>query len=232
MASIKQITLNAHLRRYLEKELMERVRAAERAYRNAVKAERAENARAAFPSGNRSNTGVSHIAERALERYQQEVVAFTEFLLHQKTPCPQDLLDPVLKMAVEVTGADMGNIQVLDGAEGVLRIKAQRGFKRPFLDFFARVQDGPGSSCGAAMQLAEPVIVEDVRISPIFAGTASLDVLLDAGVQACQSTPVVSPAGQVVGMLSTHYRKPMRPTDRDLELIGQLAAQAAAFLGA
>ena len=232
MASIKQITLNTNLRRYLEEELLERVRTAERAYRNAVKTARKEDARKALPSGNPINTGASHIAERALEQYQRAVAALTELLLDQKTPCPQDLLDPVLKIAVEATRADMGNIQILNRSEGALNIKAQYGFQRPFLDFFARVEDSRGSSCGAALQLAQTVLVDDVRTSPIFAGTASLDVLLDAGVQACQSTPVISPAGELVGMLNTHYRTPTRPTDRDLVLIEQLAVQAAVFLTA
>jgi len=232
MRSSRPTPLNSELRRFLEKELLERVRSAERAYGEATKPERRTNARKALLSGLASDAGVLRVPARAMERYHQALIALSEFLLHQKTTLPQDLLDSVLKVAVEATGADMGNIQTWDRSEGALRIQTQCGFRRPFLDFFARVDDSRGSSCGKALQAAGPVIVEDVRRSAIFAGTASLGVLLDAGVQACQSTPVVNPAGELVGMLNTHYRKPARPDDRDLDLIKQLANQAALLIGA
>lgn len=134
------------------------------------------------------------------------------------------------KAAIESTGADLGNIQILDVRQEALRIEAQWGFQQTFLDFFASVHDESGASCGAALKSARRVIVEDVRESGIFAGTTALEVLLDAGVQACQSTPLITPAGKLIGMLNTHYRKPTRPTNRDLGVIDQFAAQAAACI--
>jgi light-regulated signal transduction histidine kinase (bacteriophytochrome) len=77
------------------------------------------------------------------------------------------------------------------------------------------------------MELRERVIVEDVEESPIFAGTPALEVLRAAGVRAVQSTPIISRAGVLVGMLSTHYWAPTRPSERDLRLIDLLARQAA-----
>ena len=65
------------------------------------------------------------------------------------------------------------------------------------------------------------------RKSPIFAGTPALKVLLNAGVRAVQSTPMVTHAGALVGMLSTHYRQTRQPSERDLRLIDLLARQAA-----
>jgi len=41
------------------------------------------------------------------------------------------------------------------------------------------------------MQRGERVVVEDVTTSPVFAGTAALDVVLAAGVRAVQSTPLL-----------------------------------------
>jgi len=142
----------------------------------------------------------------------------------------QNQLDAVLKMAAGDTGTDLGNIQVFDRQKKSLRIKAQIGFKSPFLDFFASVHDARGASCGAALKTAERIIVEDVRQSEIFAGTTALQVLLDAGVQSCQSTPLIGPAGELVGMLNTHYREPWRPSNRDLRAIDELAAPAAFIL--
>ncbi|HVB85800.1 MAG TPA: PAS domain S-box protein, partial [Candidatus Dormibacteraeota bacterium] len=45
----------------------------------------------------------------------------------------QEALDDLLGKAIELLGADKGNIQLLDGGAGVLRIAVQRGFDREFL---------------------------------------------------------------------------------------------------
>jgi PAS domain S-box-containing protein len=135
-------------------------------------------------------------------------------------------LQEILDAAIGITSADMGNIQLLDSKLGRLRIAASCGFERPFLDYFDSVHEGQ-ASCGTAMARQERVIVEDVTFSPIFVGTPALDVLLAAGVRAVQSSPLVGRSGRLVGMLSTHYRAPGRPTDRDLRILDLLARQAA-----
>jgi hypothetical protein len=227
--------LNLDLRRCVENELHMRMRAAELTYRNAVSA--AKKQREEFrdlgwgnPDGGYAYRSAIAAEREALESYRRALETFNNFLLYQKLPSPQRLLKPILTRAIDATGAQMGNIQAFDPHEESLVIKAQCGFKRPFLEFFASVHDEGGSTCGAALKAAQRVIVGDVTTSPIFAGTAALEVLLDAGVRACQSTPLLSPAGELVGMLSTHYGKPTQPTDRDFETIDQVAAQAAAFL--
>src|SRR5262249_34099023 len=120
------------------------------------------------------------------------------------------LLLEIVDAAIAVTGADMGNIQLLDRDSGALKIVANRGFERPFLEFFDAVHDGK-AACGTAMQSGKRVIIEDVAASPVFAGKPALAVVLAAGVRAVQSTPLVSRSGHLVGMLSTHYRVPRRP---------------------
>jgi signal transduction histidine kinase len=44
---------------------------------------------------------------------------------------------------------------------------------------------------------------------------------------AVQSTPMISRTGALVGMLSTHFSEPHRPSERDLRLIDLMARQAA-----
>jgi PAS domain S-box-containing protein len=134
------------------------------------------------------------------------------------------LLDEILDAAIAITGADMGNIQLLDGA--TLKIVAQRGFEAPFLEFFNTVHDGL-AACGTAMQRGERVIVEDVAASPLFAGSPACDVMLAAQARAVQSTPLLARSGRMLGMFSTHYRVPRRPEQRELRLLDLLARQAA-----
>ena len=136
-----------------------------------------------------------------------------------------ELLAEILDAGIEITAADMGNIQLLDDA-GRLRIVAHRGFDAPFLEFFDEVHDGL-AACGSALQKGERVIVEDVAGSPVFAGTPALDAMLAAEARAVQSTPLVSRTGEVLGMFSTHYRRPRRPSERELQLLDLLARQAA-----
>jgi len=136
-----------------------------------------------------------------------------------------ELLAEILDAGIEITAADMGNIQLLDDA-GRLGIVAHRGFDSPFLEFFGEVHDGL-AACGSALQNRERVIVEDVAQSPLFAGTPALGAMLAAEARAVQSTPLVSRTGKVLGMFSTHYRRPCRPTERELRLLDLLARQAA-----
>ncbi|HET6412852.1 MAG TPA: GAF domain-containing protein [Anaeromyxobacter sp.] len=140
---------------------------------------------------------------------------------------PQVVLEEVLDAAIAITHADRGNIQLLDPASRRLRVAAHRGHERWWLDFFESVAEGEGTSCGAALQKRTRVIVEDVTKSPVFIGTPALAVQLRAGIRAVQSTPLVGSSGELVGMISTHYRTPGRPDDRDLRLLDLLARQAA-----
>jgi PAS domain S-box-containing protein len=135
----------------------------------------------------------------------------------------------IVDAAIALTDADMGNIQLLDEAAGTLRIVASRGFERPFLEFFDSVQH-EDAACGAAMHRGERVVVEDVTESQIFADTEALNVLLEASVCALQSTPLAGRSGRLVGMLSTHYRVPRRPAERDLEIVDMLARLAADWI--
>jgi PAS domain S-box-containing protein len=135
------------------------------------------------------------------------------------------LLHDILAAAIDITGADMGNIQLFEG--GVLRIAVHQGLSEAFVTFVDAVQEHQ-AACGTALEQGERVIVEDVTTSPIFVGTPNLPVLLEAGVRAVQSTPLLSRSGRTLGMFSTHYRHaPARPSERALRLLDILARQAA-----
>ena len=134
------------------------------------------------------------------------------------------LLDEILDAALAITDADMGNIQLLDG--DTLKIVAHRGFEAPFLDFFNTVHEGL-AACGTALQRGERILVEDVTTSPLFVSSPAYDVMLAAQARAVQSTPLITRAGRMLGMFSTHYRTPHRPTPGEIHLLDILARQAA-----
>lgn len=143
-----------------------------------------------------------------------------------------DLYGPllhILNVAIQITGADMGNIQLRVSGTGALQIVVHQGFEAEFLDFFATVQDH-ATACGTAMAAGQRIIVEDVAEDAIFAGSGARDVMLRAGARAVQSTPLWNRSGDLVGMLSTHYRRAGRLAERDLHRLDVLSRLAADYI--
>lgn len=139
------------------------------------------------------------------------------------------VLGEILDAAIAISGADFGTMQLLNSEGGDLEITAHRGFSAEWLEFWDQTRAGEGA-CGTALQCKERVIVEDVETSPIFVGTPALAIQREASVRAVQSTPIFSRTGQPIGMLSTHFRKPGRPSERRLRLVDLLVRQAADIL--
>jgi hypothetical protein len=137
------------------------------------------------------------------------------------------VLQVALESAVAVTDARFGSMQLVE-ADG-LRMVVQHGFSRPFLDFFACMR-GEETSCAVAMRERRRLIVEDVASHPIYNGTAAGAALLKANIEALQSTPLIGPSGDVLGVFSTHYDRPRRPDQRDLEVIGRIGGRTAYWL--
>ena len=142
---------------------------------------------------------------------------------HDGDPTASFLYD-TLDAAIAISGAQMGNVQLLDGHR--LKIIAQRGFNGPFLKFFAEVENGQ-AACGEAQRRRTQVAIEDVTSHPIFMGTRALEEVLAADVRAVVSTPMVDSAGALRGMLSTHFVEPRLPTEQQRMLLGLLAQGAA-----
>ena len=139
------------------------------------------------------------------------------------------LMNDILDVAIEISDADMGNVQLFERESEILKIVAHRGFDDAFLEFFASADNG-STACEIVGKLGRRVIVEDVGTNPIFAGTPAREVMLSAGARAVQSTPLMTRSGRLIGIVSTHYREPHRPTERQLTLLDLLARQAADFV--
>ncbi len=137
------------------------------------------------------------------------------------------VLEAALDAALEAADSPMGNLQ-LKTSDG-LRIVAHRGFRTPFLEFFACVTHDVGT-CGTALKNGARVIVSDVAADPIFAGTDAARAMEDAGARACQSTPLVSASGEVLGMLSTHYEDRRIAPTADLDAVERIARCASSWL--
>jgi len=144
----------------------------------------------------------------------------------RSVPRLSSLLPKVLEGALSLTGADFGNIQILDPATGSLKIVTHAGFSPEFLGYFAVVHDDH-AACGRAARQGAQVVIADIHTDPDFA--PHREIAAAAGFRAVQSTPLSDYAGHLIGMVSTHFRRPHRPPERDLrimELYGDFAGEA------
>jgi len=139
----------------------------------------------------------------------------------------QPLLEEVLEATIELLNADFGNIQLFDQESKALETTAHRGFKQDFLDHFSNVNE-ESAACGRAMRQGTRVIIEDVKSDPGFA--PHRHIAASAGFRAVQSTPLFSRSGEVLGMISSHFRQPHCPSEHELRFIDLYAHLAAEFI--
>ena len=137
-------------------------------------------------------------------------------------------LAEMLAATMALLGAHMGNVQILDAGRGVLTIAAQRGFEQDFLDFFREVSTEDDSACGRALRSGERIVIEDVETDAAY--TPMRPVARAAGYRAVQSTPLIGRNGARLGMLSTYFETPHRPTELELRGLDLYARQAADFI--
>ena len=158
-------------------------------------------------------------------RRLNEIGAYCVIEGHEIAEC----LEEVLKVAIEITGADKGGIQLLDNETGVLTIATQIGFEESFVELIESATTGD-TACGVALLTKQRVIVEDITESEIYAGTPSLPAMREANVFAVQSLPLMSSSGKVLGIVSTYFRDAHQPTEQELRLMDLLARQTADYL--
>jgi signal transduction histidine kinase/chemotaxis response regulator CheB len=134
-------------------------------------------------------------------------------------------LDEILRAAIDLHGADLGNIQLYERASRQLRIVAQNGFTPPFLEYFRVVGVDDGTSSGRALRTLEPSRIADVTADPGYLPFRA--IAAEAGYRAVQSVPLITRAGEITGVLSVHFAAPHAFHERDRQLGDLLGRQAA-----
>jgi PAS domain S-box-containing protein len=179
--------------------------------------------------------------ERQIKQHAEEVLAVKEELaaereaiarLHEfgtrrrATTELQPLLEEVLTASIALQRADFGIVRLYNPKSQALEVVAHHGFRQDSLDYFSRVSES--EAAWRALRRGERVIIEDVLTDADFAPYRPIAV--SAGFRAMQSTPLVSRSGEPLGMISTHFRQPHRPSERDLRLTDLYARQAAEMI--
>jgi PAS domain S-box-containing protein len=162
------------------------------------------------------------VSELAATRELQKI---STQLIHASDP--EALYEKVVDAAVAIMRSDFASMQMFYPERGELRLLAYRGFNPTAAAFWEWVRPGSGSTCGAALATGDRSIVPDIELCGFMAGSEDLETYRQTGIRAVQSTPLVSRAGRLLGMISTHWRNPHQPSERDLRLLDVLARQAA-----
>lgn len=137
-------------------------------------------------------------------------------------------IEDILDVAIAMSGADFGDIQLVEIATSRLRILAQRGFPQWWVDFW-NAEPSSGTS-HRAFESGARVVVEDIEYSPIFLGTPALRIQREARVRAVHASPIRGRGEELLGVLSMHFQMPHRPDERELRLLDVLARQIADVL--
>jgi GAF domain-containing protein len=133
-----------------------------------------------------------------------------QFITHRLNACRDmpTLIDCLLHECKSITGASMGNVQLMNWADRSLTIAARSGFEDEFLNFFRRVRLDGGSVCAQALSRRAEVSVEDVRHD---GGCLPYGAIFSrAGVCGVHSVPLITDGDALVGMVSVHFAEPMK----------------------
>jgi PAS domain S-box-containing protein len=172
--------------------------------------------------------------ERSLVESQQQLMAeaaalaklndWSSRLWHCRTL--EEGFAQMLEGVIELLGADTGCVQLLHG--DALEVAAQRGFPEHAMERFGRVTADQGTACARALRTGQRVIVEDIESDPAFEPYRPL--AREAGFRAVVATPLSTAQGVLLGVLSTQFRMPHRPSEHDLRRKDLYARQASDFL--
>ncbi|MBA3354211.1 MAG: PAS domain S-box protein, partial [Blastocatellia bacterium] len=105
------------------------------------------------------------------------------------------------------------------GSNGVFRLLAHQGFTSHAAEYWDLVRPSTKSISGAVLDTAGNVSVPNVEASDLLAGTRDLSILIENGIHSAQATPLISRSGKILGMISTYWRQPHQPVERDLRLL-------------
>ncbi len=137
----------------------------------------------------------------------------------------EDVLQRVLDATLSLLHAEKGFVEMMDRADGRLRVVGQRGYSATLAARLRLLRAG-GALAGSGPHTR--TIVEDAHSQASLAGERSF--VREAGVRGLQSTPIYSRDVELIGVVSTQYADARRPRDADLGFLDSLLDHAARFV--
>jgi GAF domain-containing protein len=131
-----------------------------------------------------------------------------------ETPALAVLAADLLDNAVEITGADFGNVDLYEPSTDTLVMVAHHNFAPDFVDIFACLAPDGRTACSRALASGQQVIIEDVANDALMA--PHVEAVREAGFRSVYATPLLRKSGEVAGVLSVHFAHPGAPSERVL----------------
>ena len=139
-----------------------------------------------------------------------------------------EIYQRILQVAMKLMSSDFASIQVYDPLNEQLLLLGNKNFHPHSEKFWQTVNVSSGTPCGEALKTRQRIIITDIENNAITTSDAEeLKSYRLTGIRSVQSTPLLSREGDLIGMVSTHWKKVHEPSLRDLNLIDVLARQAA-----
>jgi signal transduction histidine kinase/ActR/RegA family two-component response regulator len=135
------------------------------------------------------------------------------------------LYEQILEAATSIMLSDCATLQML--RDGKLCLLAWKGLDGQSVRYWREVEADSPSACGKALNAKERVAITDTERCETLIDTPVLAEFRRSGIRSVQSTPLTSRAGELVGILSTHWREPQTPAAGELRLFDVLARMAA-----
>ena len=125
----------------------------------------------------------------------------------------------IVDVAIAMLGSDAASLQLYCPVRDELELIASRGLPDEMVESWHWIGTTSRTVTAEALAVRARVVVRDVG--------ERYPTMAQAGIRATQATPLVSRAGQLIGMLATQWRRAHTPSPRELQLFDVLVRQAA-----
>jgi len=136
-----------------------------------------------------------------------------------------DVYEQLLNSAMEVMQSDLASIQLYSQTSEQLKLMATRNFHPTSIDFWHTVSAASGSVCGEALRKRTRITISDIETVAFVKD--EIEIFRVSGIRAVQSTPLVSPQGKIIGMISTHWKEEHQFSQEDFKYFDAFAQMAA-----
>lgn len=144
----------------------------------------------------------------------------------------ETLYEKIIDAVVAIMRSDFACMRMVagEGDAAELKVLAFRGFSAKGMHEWDCVRVDSMALYREVMRTGSRVVIPDIDRSDLLQDTPDLAIGQMAGIHGMQSTPLFSRRGAFVGVITTYWREPHEPPERDLRLLDILARQAADLL--
>lgn len=133
-------------------------------------------------------------------------------------------LHEVMSASAELLDADKASVQIFNRDDNVLELISYKDFSEDFAQQFQLVKPEDFTTCAAAINQRERVLVEDLSADPEFA--KFYQAAAPYGIKAAMSTPLFGGDDKLFGVFTMYWKSVHSPTEDELQLFELYTQQA------